>query len=245
MNPTETFPHRRARDERYRHYCACGDSVPEEMFKGVGSPLSPSYTWGSDCPAALREALAWQEDRHGTRAEQEREEADLAAEMAAVEAMSDDEINASLDAAGVDRALADRKCDALVRVCVERLALVMKLEKAEKERDAALARVAELEATLANERGEGDPPVPGWRTLRRAGEARWVLHNERPGRVVDVVRQMSDTPRTIVSHWWDREVDADGTVIVTHSEGEARTMRAAMRAAFEALAARSSAGGAS
>lgn len=145
MNPTETFPHRRARDERYRHYCACGDSVPEEMFKGVGSPLSPSYTWGSDCPAALREALAWQEDRHGTRAEQEREEADLAAEMAAVEAMSDDEINASLDAAGVDRALADRKCDALVRVCVERLALVMKLEKAEKERDAALARVAELE----------------------------------------------------------------------------------------------------
>jgi len=26
-----------------------------------------------------------------------------------------------------------------------------------------LGRLAELEATLANERGEGEPPVPGWR----------------------------------------------------------------------------------
>lgn len=201
MNPTETFPHRRARDERYRHYCACGDSVPEEMFKGVGSPLSPSYTWGSDCPAALREALEVERAR-----------------------MSGPHVTPTLM----------RRIEALGFVAGSGEPVGWLVAHAE-----------ELSATLANERGEGDPPVPGWRTLRRAGEARWVLHNERPGRVLDVVRQMSDTPRTIVSHWWDREVDADGTVIVTHSEGEARTMRAAMRAAFEALAARSSTGGAS
>lgn len=149
-----------------------------------------------------------------------------------------------------------RNCPAALREALEaarreRVLSRRGTERARRQRDAQVrltndlvARVAELEATLANERGEGEPPVPGWRTRRRAGEARWVLHNERPGRVLDVVRQMSDTPRTIVSHWWDREVDADGTVIMTHSEGEARTMRAAMLAASEALAARSSSGGA-
>ena len=101
------------------------------------------------------------------------------------------------------------------------------LTTARKERD-------ELAATLANERGEGAPPEPGWTARRRGGEARWVLHNERPGRVLDVVRQMGEAPRTIVSHWWDREVNADGTVVATHAEGEAETMRAAMRAAHAA-----------
>ena len=99
------------------------------------------------------------------------------------------------------------------------------------QRDAALTRIAELEATLANERGEGEPPSEGWKARRRGGEARWVLHNERPGRVLDVVRRMGDAPRTIVSHWWDREVNQEGEVVVTHAEGEAETMRAAMRAA--------------
>ena len=32
--------------------------------------------------------------------------------------------------------------------------------------DALTARLAEAEATLANERGEGEPPVPGWTSCR-------------------------------------------------------------------------------
>lgn len=94
-----------------------------------------------------------------------------------------------------------------------------------------VAHAEEFVATLANERGEGEPPSEGWKARRRGGEARWVLYNDRPGRVLDVVRKMGDAPRTIVSHWWDREVDANGDVVVTHAEGEAETMRAAMRAA--------------
>ena len=35
-----------------------------------------------------------------------------------------------------------------------------------------LARIAELEAALANERGEGEPPVPGWRYDARCDEGR-------------------------------------------------------------------------
>lgn len=94
--------------------------------------------------------IAWQEERHGTRAEQEADEADMAAELDTINAMSDDEVNASLDAAGVDRELARRKLDALVRVCTERLTLTMKLEKAETERDALRTQIAEMEVARSS-----------------------------------------------------------------------------------------------
>ena len=57
-----------------------------------------------------------------------------------------------------------------------------------------LARIAELEATLANERGEGDPPVPGWRYDENSG--RWWI-----GDVV-VVRPL---PPAVGWRWGDRQ----------------------------------------
>lgn len=49
---------------------------------------------------------------------------------------------------------------------------------ASRERD-LLARIAELEATLANERGEGEPPEEGWRWTGRG----WRIESD--GRVLE------------------------------------------------------------
>jgi hypothetical protein len=91
--------------------------------------------------------------------------------------------------------------------------------------DALAARVAELEATLANERGEGEPPSPHWTPCFDADGRFWR------------------SPRTIVGlladgwHWTVRR----GRV----PSGVASTARDAMRAADEALVAQArSAGGA-
>ena len=74
----------------------------------------------------------------------------------------------------------------------------------EEERDAALARVAELEATLANERGEGEPPSEGWARNdidpKREGVAwyvRWEADGSEP--------QDDDTEQTRVA--WVRRTE--------------------------------------
>lgn len=95
--------------------------------------------------------------------------------------------------------------------------------------------LAEALATLANERGEGEPPVEGWTARPRGDLVRWVRFSARPGRTLDVVRQASDEPGVVRCHWWDREIDKDGDVTATYAEGYAPTFRAAMRAASERL----------
>ena len=74
--------------------------------------------------ARLRAALSWQESRHGTQAEQEREEAETAAEMDAIDAMSEEQVAAELREAGVDVEAGRERCEALVRVVLERNRLV-------------------------------------------------------------------------------------------------------------------------
>ena len=70
--------------------------------------------------ARLRAALSWQESRHGTQAEQEREEAETAAEMDAIDAMSEEQVSAELREAGIDVEAGRETCEALVRVALER-----------------------------------------------------------------------------------------------------------------------------
>lgn len=74
--------------------------------------------------ARLRAALSWQESRHGTQAEQEREEAETAAELEAIDAMSEEQVAAELREAGIDVEAGRETCEALVRVALERNRLV-------------------------------------------------------------------------------------------------------------------------
>ena len=76
-----------------------------------------------------------------------------------------------------------------------------------------LARIAELEATLANERGEGEPPVKGWR---------WI-HVEWSNHTTDLMHTFREGDVWI----WERVVL--GGVVVR--KGTAATARDAMRAA--------------
>lgn len=79
--------------------------------------------------------LAWQDERHGTRAEQEAEEAESDALWAEVEAAPKEQIRAELAEAGIDPDEAGRKGSVLVRA-------IFRAQRAE--RDAA--RLAEVEA---------------------------------------------------------------------------------------------------
>ena len=69
MNPTETFPHRCIGDVGdtgfYNRYCRCGKR-PTKFEVALG-------TWGSNCPAALREKV-----RRAVAAERERDNAQSA-----------------------------------------------------------------------------------------------------------------------------------------------------------------------
>ena len=76
-----------------------------------------------------------------------------------------------------------------------------------------LARIAELEATLANERGEGEPPVKGWR---------WI-HVEWSNHTTDLMHTFREGDVWI----WERLVL--GGIVVR--KGTAATARDAMRAA--------------
>ena len=83
----------------------------------------------------LTAELAWQEERHGTRAEQEVEETEWDAEWAEIQAMSAEDLDASLRAAGVDPEEGRERSSAFIRLCVERVALAAKVDRLTAERD--------------------------------------------------------------------------------------------------------------
>ena len=116
----------------------------------MGALLRRVFT-AEDEIARLRAALSWQESRHGTQAEQEREEAEVAAEMDVIDAMSDEDVAAELREAGVDVEAGRERCEALVRVALERNRLRELLAEAE------VATVNERAALVSLIRGRLDP----------------------------------------------------------------------------------------
>lgn len=88
-----------------------------------------------------------------------------------------------------------------------------------------VAAVAELEATLLNDRGEGAPPEPGWEPYLHNGRVRWS--RELADGVYDIVREASDAPG-----WLHRHRHLAGHV--TGTDGHP-TARAAMNAADAAI----------
>jgi hypothetical protein len=78
--------------------------------------------------AAARD-LAWHEDRHGTRAEQEAEDAVLDADLARIDALSDEECKAELAAEGIDYDAARKKLDVTLKLCAERADLKREVER--------------------------------------------------------------------------------------------------------------------
>ena len=106
-------------------------------------------------------------------------------------------------------------------LCVEAMEQARELTATEK---LLLARIAELEAanaelmaTLANERGEGDPPVEGWEW--EPDEGAWVLWKDDGG---------FHATRTTKGWTWDGDRVSSG---LPHSD----TARAAIRAASAAI----------
>lgn len=104
-----------------------------------------------------RAELAWHEARNGTRADQEAEDLQEAADLAASLAMTDEEIDAQLREAGVDPEEGWPATRALIRVCGERnearqlladqqRAFVETARVVQEESEALRARFAELEA---------------------------------------------------------------------------------------------------
>lgn len=97
----------------------------------------------------LEAEVAWHEDRSGTRAEQEQQDAEWAADDAKMDAMSDDEIRASLEASGVRVDDAIRRSDALIRVCTERAALSAQVDRLTAELAARAPDLREISALRA------------------------------------------------------------------------------------------------
>ena len=104
--------------------------------------------------------------------------------------------------------------------------------------------VAELRATLANERGEGEPPGEGWSRndfdRKHVGIA-WYRPSMADGSMP--AEDVTDYPlvmwvyREPPSRLWRWEVERDGVGIGTfEAEGTAPTAREAMRAADKAVA---------
>lgn len=73
--------------------------------------------------------LAWHEDRHGTRAEQEAEDAALDADLARIDALSDEECKAELAAEGIDYDAARKQIDVTLKLCAERAELKKEVER--------------------------------------------------------------------------------------------------------------------
>lgn len=155
MSTNETFPHRKDTPYGTSPDCRCGADDAGAVCIGA--------TWGENCSAALREALA------------------LAVEE-------------------VGRLRAHRE------LCATNLLKGYETGK-EEARDAIgrlQERVVELEATIANERGEGEPPSEGWARNdidpKREGVAwyvRWEADGSEP--------QEDDTEQTRVA--WVRRTE--------------------------------------
>jgi len=90
--------------------------------------------------------LEWQDERHGTRAEQEAEEAADDAEWAEIEAMPKEQIRAELAAEGIDPDEADRKGSVFVRALTRRISAVAAADRLTIERDEARAELEREQA---------------------------------------------------------------------------------------------------
>lgn len=95
-------------------------------------------------------------------------------------------------------------------------------------------REAELRATIANERGEGDPPVPGWAwSSGERGVSAEAYNNRRAWRNevarAEVKPALSHPPGLV--WWWGVEIVGDWR---KDPQGFAATAREAMRAAAAA-----------
>ena len=117
------------------------------------------------------------------------------------------------DLAAIRARADDRAFIAHAREDVPRL--LAEVDRLTAERDEAWREAAELRATLENERGEGEPPCEGWEFF--PGGPSWHCA---PGTWVRPVPEMG---------WcWYTYAEDESTIA---ARGEAKTARAAMRAA--------------
>lgn len=104
-----------------------------------------------------RAQLAWHEENNGTRAEQEAEAAWVAEEQAAVDELSDEEVQRLNEAEGIDTPARRQRFDAFLRVLTRETVTRAKLVDVETERDTLAAKLAEAEATIAAMRVAKEP----------------------------------------------------------------------------------------
>lgn len=117
---------------------------------------------------------------------------------------------------------------ALTDACKDRDAIAADLRAAREEVERLRGELAEAQATLDNERGEGEPPEPGWRWTDCAGWGwAWVFGATSPDAWVAVGRKPG-------SGWYVRlgsaYIGAYRQVAVSY-----QTARAAMRASAKAV----------
>lgn len=208
----EAYPHRKDATYGLAPDCRCGSDE--------GGAVGPGETWGSNCPAALREALdTTTESLRVTRLAYDR----VCDNMQEMDRLRGPHITPAvmrrIEALGFTPGSGEPV--GFLLGYVEGLAGIMK--RVERERD-------DLAATLANERGEGKPPVEGWLSVRVYGGDGEFRPGWRRGDVV-VVRLDPEGP-------W-RVYDVDGTMFspVLDDDGrpvEAPTARAAILAASAA-----------
>ena len=102
--------------------------------------------------------LLWHEERNGTRAEQEAEDAELDAERARVDALSDEECIAELATEGIDYDASRKKFDVMLKVCAERADLERKLDDVTRRAAGYEMECAEIDQVLG--RALGYPSNP-------------------------------------------------------------------------------------
>lgn len=177
---SETYPHVRGpMSTASVSFCRCGkDDSGDRNFR-YDRYTPPSESWGSDCPIALREALAdVTKERDAARLEARAYGNALARQQA------DDERIRRVKAIREETGCGLSEALAIVNGNTE---LAVKLHRTlVEERD-------ELHAELANECGEGPPPSEGWRY--RACE--WI----RPGAIVSFV--LATTIDGMVRRRWE------------------------------------------
>lgn len=105
----------------------------------------------------LTAALAWQDERHGPRAEQEAEEATAEAEWAEIQAMSEEEVTESLRASGLNVEESQARTAALVRVCAQRGVLAAEVDRLTVENGALRARLRDTCQRLVEAVGADGP----------------------------------------------------------------------------------------
>lgn len=197
--------------------CRCG----AKAVQFIETPNEPPMRWGSDCPIALREALAdVTKERDAARLEARAYGNALARQQA------DDERIRRVKAIREETGCGLSEALAIVNGNTE---LAVKLHRTlVEERD-------ELHAELANECGEGPPPSEGWAWAVQNTEGFWrrALDGDRR---CDVTRSVPTPDEPEAWHWWI--VTAPGGSyehVEIHADGWEKTARAAMRAADAAL----------